>query len=294
MRSALPIVLVVLAFLAMDSVYQVQESQVAVRFQLGRIVETDIQPGFHVKLPLLQNVLKFDRRVLSLDGQPERYLTSEKKDVNVDFFVKWRIEDVRRYYQATGGNEINAQTRLSPIVKEAIRNEFNQRTLKEVVGGERTNLAERFVEVANRGAAELGVRVVDVRIKRIDLPEDGQVIASVFERMRAERLRVANALRAEGQEQSETIRSNADRQRVVIVAEAERDAQRLRGEGDAQAAAIYARAYQSQPEFYAFWRSLETYRKGFGDGQGVLVLDKDAEFLRYFERGGALLRGDRR
>lgn len=290
MKPFIPIAAIVVLFLGMDSVYQVQESQVALRFQIGRIVQTDIQPGIHFKLPLMQNVLKFDRRILSLDGQPERYLTSEKKDVNVDFFLKWRIADVRRYYQATAGNELNAQQRLSPIVKEAIRNEFNQRTLQEVVGGERTNLAERFVEVANRGAVELGVEVVDVRIKRIDLPEDGQVIASVFERMRAERLRVANALRAEGQEQSETIRSNADRQRVVIVAEAERDAQRLRGEGDATAADTYAKAYQDSAEFYAFYRSLETYRNGFADGQGVLVLDKDAEFLRYFERGGVPLR----
>ncbi|MCK7592611.1 protease modulator HflC [Pseudomarimonas salicorniae] len=286
MKPAIPIVIIILLFLAMDSVYQVQESQVAVRFQIGRIVETEIQPGFHLKLPLVQNVLKFDRRILSLDGQPERYLTSEKKDVNVDFFVKWRIDDVRRFYQATAGNEINAQQRLSPIVKEAIRNEINQRTLKDVVGGERTNLAERFVEVANPAAESLGVKIVDIRIKRIDLPEDGQVIGSVFERMRAERLRVANELRAEGTEQSETIRSNADRQRAIIVAEAERDAQRLRGEGDAEAADTYARAYQDNVEFYAFYRSLEAYRNGFADGEGVLVLDKNAEFLRYFERGG--------
>jgi modulator of FtsH protease HflC len=285
MKPLIPVVVIAALFLGMDSVYQVQESQVAVRFQIGRIVETDIQPGIHFKLPLIQNVLKFDRRILSLYGQPERYLTSEKKDVNVDFFVKWKIADVRRYYQATAGNEINAQQRLSPIIKEAIRNEINQRTLKDVVGGERTNLAERFVEVANRAAESLGVVVVDVRIKRIDLPEDGQVIASVFERMRAERLRVANELRAQGTEQSETIRSNADRQRAVIVAEAERDAQRLRGEGDAQAAATYANAYQDNAEFYAFYRSLEAYRNGFADGQGVLVLDKDADFLRYFNNG---------
>ncbi|MFA5684559.1 MAG: protease modulator HflC [Lysobacteraceae bacterium] len=286
MKSLIPIAVVVLLFLGMDSVYQVQESQVAIRFQLGRIVESDIQPGIHLKLPLVQNVLKFDRRVLSLDGQPERYLTSEKKDVNVDFFVKWRIADVRRYYGATAGNEMNAMQRLSPIVKEAIRNEFNQRTLKEVVAGERTNLAERFVEVANRGAAELGVKVVDVRIKRIDLPEDGQVIGSVFERMRAERLRVANELRAEGTEQSETIRSNADRQRLVIVAEADRDSQRIRGEGDARAAEIYADAYGRHSEFYAFHRSLEAYRESFGSGQDVLILDPGADFLRYFQDAG--------
>lgn len=283
MKAFVPVIIIAVAFLGMDSVYQVQEGQVAVRFQFGRIVQSDILPGIHFKLPLAQNVLKFDRRVLSLDGQPERYLTSEKKDVNVDFFVKWRIADVRRYYGATAGSELNAAQRLSPIVKEAIRNEFNQRTLKDVVAGERTNLAERFVEVANRGAGELGVEVVDVRIKRIDLPEDGQVIGSVFERMRAERLRVANALRAEGQEQSETIRSNADRQRVVIVAEADRDSQRLRGEGDAVAAETYAQAYGQNSEFYGFYRSLEAYRNAFGSGQDVLVLDRDSEFLRYFE-----------
>lgn len=282
MKSFVPILLVLLGFLAMDSVYQVRENEVAVRFQIGRIIESEIQPGIHFKLPLIQNVLKFDRRILSLDGQPERYLTSEKKDVNVDFFVKWRIDDVRKYYQATAGNEFNARQRLSPIVMEAIRNEINQRTLKEVVGGERTNLAERFVEVANPPAVSLGVKIVDIRIKRIDLPEDGQVISSVFERMRAERLRVANMLRAEGTEQSETIRSNADRQRAVLIAEAERDAQRLRGEGDAVAAETYAKAYQKHAEFYGFYRSLEAYRNGFADGDSVLVLDKDAELLRYF------------
>jgi membrane protease subunit HflC len=282
MKTLLPIIVIVLAFLGMDSVYKVEEGQVALRFQFGRIVQSDILPGLHFKLPLVQTVSKFDRRVLSLDGQPERYLTSEKKDVNVDFFVKWRIADVRRFYGAVG-SELNATQRLSPIVKEAIRNEFNQRTLKEVVAGERTNLAERFVEVANRGAGELGVEVVDVRIKRIDLPEDGQVIASVFERMRAERKRVANALRAEGTEQSETIRSNADRQRVVIVAEADRDSQQLRGEGDAVAAETYAKAFGQEEEFYSFYRSLEAYRNAFSGGDDVLVLDKDSDFLRYFK-----------
>jgi len=280
------IVLVVLLFLGMGAVYTVEESQVAIRFQFGRVVESDILPGLHFKAPLIQNVLKFDRRVLNLDSQPERYLTSEKKDVNVDFFAKWRIKNVRAFYQATGGNEINALQRLNPIVQESIRNEFNQRTLADVVSGERTNLAARFVEVSNRATESLGVEIVDVRIKRIDLPEDGQVIGSVFERMRAERLRVANELRAEGQEISETIRSNADRQRVVLVAEAERDAQRLRGEGDAQATAIFAAAYGRDPEFYAFQRSLDAYRNAFSDGQGVLVLDKNSEFLRYFENAG--------
>ena len=287
MKTFLPIILIALVFLGMDSVYQVQEKDVALRFQFGRIVESDIKPGIHFKLPLVQNVLRFDRRILGLDGEPERYLTSEKKDVNVDFFVKWRISDVRKFYQATAGIEVNAMQRLSPIVKEAIRNEFNQRRLKEVVAGERSNLAEQFVLVANKAAESLGVEVVDVRIKRIDLPEDGLVIGSVFDRMRAERLRVANELRAEGVEQSETIRSNADRQRAVIIAEAERDAQLMRGEGDAQAAEVYAEAYNQHTEFYAFYRSLEAYRSSFSDGQGVLVLDKNSDFLRYFENASA-------
>lgn len=286
MRALLPILLILVAFLSMDSVYQIKESEVGLRFQFGRIVESDIKPGIHFKLPLVQNIMKFDRRILGLDGEPERYLTSEKKDVNVDFFVKWRIADVRKFYQATAGIEVNAMQRMSPIVKEAIRNEINQRPLKDVVAGERNNLAEQFVTVANRAADSLGVLIVDVRIKRIDLPEDSLVIGSVFDRMRAERLRVANELRAEGVEQSETIRSNADRQRAVIVAEAERDAQRLRGEGDATAAEIYAAAFENRAEFYAFHRSLEAYRNSFRDGQGVLVLDKNSDFLKYFEQSG--------
>ncbi len=285
MRPIIVIVAVLAVLLGMGSVYQVRENQVGIRFQFGRVVESDIQPGIHFKLPLVQSVLVFDRRILTLDAQPERYLTSEKKDVNVDFFVKWRIRDVRRYYQGTAGNELAALQRLRPIVTEAIRNEINQRTLQDVVAGERAYLAQRFIQVANQASESLGIEVVDVRIKRIDLPEDSTVIGSVFDRMRAERLRVANQLRAEGQEASERIRSDAERQRVVIVAEAERDAQRLRGEGDARAAEIYAAAYGRDAEFYAFYRSLEAYRRAFADGEGVMVLDRNAEFLRYFEQG---------
>lgn len=286
MRPFPIVVLALILFVGMGTFYRVNESQVAIRFQLGRVVESDIQPGLHWKLPMVQTVLKFDRRILTLDAQPERYLTFEKKDVNVDFFVKWRIADVRKYYQGTAGNELAALQRLRPIVTEAIRNEIAQRTLQEVVGGERADLAERFVQVSNQATRSLGIEVVDVRIKRIDLPEDSSVIASVFDRMRAERLKVANQLRAEGQEASETIRSEADRQRVVIVAEAERDAQRLRGDGDARAAETYAKAYGQDPEFYAFYRSLEAYRNAFADGEGVMVLRRDSDFLHYFEDAG--------
>lgn len=285
MRNIILIVLAVLILLGLGAVYQVQESQVALRLQFGRVIEEGIQPGLHFKLPVVQDVMRFDRRILTLDSRPERYLTFEKKDVNVDFFVKWRISDVRRYYQSTGGNEDNARERLRPIVTETIRNEIAQRTLQAVVAGERANLAQRFIEVSNRGAESLGVEVVDVRIKRIDLPEDSQVIESVFNRMRAERLRVANELRAEGQEVLQSITSEADRAVTVLLADAERDAQRMRGEGDARAAQIYAAAFSADAEFYSFYRSLEAYRGAFADGQGVMVLDRDAEFLRYFEDG---------
>lgn len=284
MRPSILIVVAVVALLMFGSMYRIEESHVGIRFQFGRVVETDIQPGLHFKIPLIQNVLSFDRRILSLDSQPERYLTFEKKDVNVDFFVKWRIADVRTFYTATGGIEAQALQRLRPIITEVIRNEIAQRTLQAVVSGERRDLAQRFVDVGNQRVAALGVEIVDVRIKRIDLPEDSEVIGSVFQRMRAERLRVANELRAEGREISDTIQSDADRQRAVILAEAQRDSERLRGEGDAQAAEIYAGAYGVDAEFYAFHRSLQAYREAFARGDNVLVLDRDAEFLRYFQQ----------
>jgi membrane protease subunit HflC len=284
MRPSILIAVAVVALLLFGSMYRIEESHVGIRFQFGRVVETDIQPGLHFKIPLIQNVLSFDRRILSLDSQPERYLTFEKKDVNVDFFVKWRIADVRTFYTATGGIEAQALQRLRPIITEVIRNEIAQRTLQAVVSGERRDLAQRFVDVGNQRVAALGVEIVDVRIKRIDLPEDSEVIGSVFQRMRAERLRVANELRAEGREISDTIQSDADRQRAVILAEAQRDGERLRGEGDAQAAEIYAGAYGVDAEFYAFHRSLQAYREAFARGDNVLVLDRDAEFLRYFQQ----------
>ena len=286
MRNLGIVALIVVALLLVNSVYIVNEAQVGVQFQFGRIVRTDIPPGLHLKLPFVQQVRTFDRRILTLDAEPERYLTGEKKDVSVDFFAKWRIDDVRRFYTATGGDEMTALARLNPIIREALRNEVNQRTLQQVVAAARTDLTARLVEVSNEAADTLGIEIVDVRIKQIDLPEDGNVIASVFERMRAERKRVANELRAEGEEAAETIRSTADRQVAVLLAEAERDAQRMRGEGDARATEIYADAYGQQPEFYAFLRSLDAYRDAFGEGSGVMVLDPESEFFRYFRDAG--------
>ena len=267
-----------------SSLYIVRESHVGILFQLGRIVQTDVGPGVHFKIPLIQDARIFDRRILTLDSQPERYLTSEKKDVNVDFFAKWRIIEVGKYYTTTSGDELQAMQRLNPIIKEALRNQINQRTLQETVSDARSKMTETLVRTANEGTRNLGIEVVDIRIKRIDLPEE--VSESVYNRMRAERSRVANELRSQGVEASETIRANADRERAVILAEAERDAQRTRGEGDARATDTYAQAYNRDAEFYGFYRSLESYRAAFEQGDSVLVLDPDSEFLRYFGNAG--------
>lgn len=286
MKSGFVIVLALVVLLVANSLFIVREHEFAALFRLGAITRADVQPGLHFKVPFIESVRRFDRRLLTLDAQPERYLTSEKKDVSVDFFVRWRIADVSRFYQATGGNEENALARLNPIVKEAVRNEFNQRTLQEVVADIRTNLTDTLIAKSDESAGQLGIRIVDLRIKRIELPEDSEVIDSVFRRMREERRRVANELRAEGGEAAERVRADADRQRNVIMAEAERDAQRLRGEGDARAAETYAAAYGADAEFYGFHRSLQAYRAAFATGTDVLVLDPRSEFFRYFGESG--------
>jgi membrane protease subunit HflC len=273
--------------LAFGSVFVVNESQTAIVLNLGKIVRSDLKPGLHFKLPMVEEVRRFDRRILSLDDAPERYLTAEKKDVEVDFFVKWRIVDVTTFYRAaSGGDEGAAKARLTPIVKNALRNEINQLALKAVVSSGRSNLTGRLLKHINEGAATLGIEVLDVRIKRINLPQDSDILDSVFNRMRAERTRVANALRAEGQQAAEGIRAEADRQRQVLIADAEREAQLQRGQGDARAAEVGAAAYGQDAEFYAFYRSLEAYRQSLGDGKSVMVLDPDSEFLRYFGKDG--------
>lgn len=269
------------------STYIVNEGQVGVLFQFGRIVRTDIPPGLHFKLPLAQTTALFDRRLYTLDAKPERYLTQEKKDVSVDYFAKWRIKDVNRYYTATLGDATAAEQRLTPIVVEALRNTVNQHGLQDLVAIERDNLGGNLLVLVNKASlSSLGIEVLDIRIKRIDLPEENNVLGTVYERMRAERLRVANQLRAEGDEASSKIRAEADRERQVIAADAERDAQVLRGQGDAVAAATAAEAYGQDPEFYSFYRSLETYRKSFSSGHDVLVLDPDSELMRYFQDAG--------
>jgi membrane protease subunit HflC len=282
MKTAAWIPLVVAALLALfGSVYVVNEGHVGIVLNLGKVVRSDVGPGLHFKWPLVETARVYDRRLQVLDAEPERYLTSEKKDVSVDFFAIGRIEDVRTFYRATGGDESIAVARLAPIIKDSLRNEINSRTLQAVVSGDRNEVIARQLGAINRGAATLGVKIVDIRIKRIDLPTGGEVIEQVYRRMRAQRQQVASKLRAEGEELSQKIRSEADRQQAVIAAEAERDAQKLRGEGDAEAARIYAAAYGRDPAFFAFHRSLEAYRKAFANGNSAIVLDRNDPFLQY-------------
>lgn len=275
------VIAALLVLLGLNSMFVVTEGQNALLLQFGRILRTDYQPGLHFKLPLVQQVMRFDNRILSLDAPPERYFTSEKKSVNVDFYVKWRIVDNAMYYRATGGDQLQAEQRLTPVIKDALRFEFNARTLQELISGGRKDITERVRQQTDVSARKnLGIAVVDVRIKRIDLPDE--VSESVYKRMRAERLQLANELRYTGQEAAAKIQADADRQAQVLKADANRDAAKVRGDGDAQAAAIYAQAYSQNPEFFAFYRSMAAYRKSFEDGKGVLVLKPDSEFLRYF------------
>ena len=280
-KTASAVLAVLLVLLGLNSMFVVSEGQNALLLQFGRIVRTDYKPGLHFKIPVAQQVMHFDNRILSLDAQPERYFTSEKKSVNVDFYVKWRIADNAMYYRATGGDQLQAAQRLTPIVKDALRFEFNARTLQDLIAGGRTDITDRVRNLTDASSRKnLGIAVVDVRIKRIDLPDE--VSESVYKRMRAERLQLANELRFTGQEAGEKIQADADRQGQVLRANAVRDAATIRGEGDAQAAAIYAAAYSQDADFFAFYRSMAAYRKSFEDGQGVLVLKPDSQFLQYF------------
>ncbi|MFT4256604.1 MAG: protease modulator HflC [Pseudoxanthomonas sp.] len=284
MKSSLIVAVAAAVLLGLlGSVYVVREDQTALVLNLGRVVRADVKPGLHFKWPLLETAKVFDRRFKVLETQPERYLTSERKDVIIDFFAIGYISDVRAFYRATGGFEDTAEARLAPIITDSLRNEINARTLQQLVSGDRNEIVAAQLKGINEGAATLGVQIVDLRLKQIDLPTDSQVITDVYDRMRAQRKQVASKLRAEGEEQARTIRAEADRDQSVLVAEAERDAQKLRGEGDAEAARIYAQATAADPGFYAFYRSLEAYRAAFADGNGVIVLDRNDPFLQYLK-----------
>jgi len=254
-------------------------------FRLGEVVEVRKAPGLYFKIPLLDNVRYFDVRILTIDtAEPERFLTSEKKNVLVDLFVKWRITDVKQYYVSVQGNEGLAQTRLLQTINDGLRAEFGNRTVHDVVSGERDKIMDLMRDRANEDAKTIGVEVLDVRLKRVDLPQE--VSVDVYRRMEAERKRVANELRSTGAAESERIRAEADKQREVIVAQAYREAQRVKGEGDAKSTAIYARAYEQNAEFYAFYRSLEAYKASFRGRNDVLVLEPNSEFFKYLRSSG--------
>ncbi len=283
--SLLSGIAVVLVLVASSAIYIVDEREQAILFQLGEVIDVKTEPGLYFKLPIAQNVRYFDRRILTMDTEePERFITSEKKNVLVDLFVKWRIVDVKQYYISVRGDETLARTRLSQTVNSSMRDEFGNRTVHDVVSGERDRIMEIMRQKANVDAQKIGVEVVDVRLKRVDLPQE--VSESVYRRMEAERKRVANELRSTGAAEAEKIRADADRQREVILAEAYRDAQKIMGDGDAQAAATYASTFEKSPEFYSFYRSMEAYKQSFKNKGDMLVLEPSSEFFRYLNSAG--------
>lgn len=274
------IVAVLLMLLAANSLYIVKQTERAVLLRFGEVVNVDVPVGLHVKIPWVHAVRKFDGRIITLDAPPERFLTIEKKPLDVDFFAKWRIKDTATFYTSTNGDELRTGALLAQRVKTGLRNQFGERTMHEVVSGERdllmTELADNLNKIANK---EFGVEVVDVRVKRIDLPD--RVSESVFARMKSEREREAREHRSTGKEQAEVIRAAADREKTILEANAYRDAEKLRGEGDAGAASIYAQAYGKDPEFYAFVRSLTAYRDSFSNRTDMLVIDPNSDFFKY-------------
>ncbi|MGV7234914.1 MAG: protease modulator HflC [Nitrosomonadaceae bacterium] len=279
-------IIVVLFFLISSSLYIVDQRQRAIVFQLGEVVSVKTSPGLYFKIPMVQNVRFFDSRILTMDAEePDRFITSEKKNVLVDLFVKWRIVDVKQYYISVRGDEALARVRLAQTVNSSLRDEFGNRTVHEVVSGQRDKIMEIMRQKADADARNIGVEVVDVRLKRVDLPKE--VSESVYRRMEAERKRVANELRSTGFADSEKIRSNADRQREVIMAKAYRDAQKTKGEGDAKATKIYAEAFQKNPEFYSFYRSLEAYKQSFQNKSDMMVLEPNSEFFKYLKNSGS-------
>jgi membrane protease subunit HflC len=269
-----------------SSVFTVDQREFALVKRLGEVVAIEKSPGLYLKAPFVDNVVYFDNRILTLNWEePDRFITSEKKNVLVDSFVKWRIIDPQKYYVSVKGDEVQAERRLSQTVNDGLRAEFGKRTIHDVVSGERGQIMEILRQRADRDSRQIGIQVLDVRIKRVDLPEN--VSNSVYDRMEAERKGVANQLRSEGSAAAEKIRADADRQREVIVAEAFKEAQRVKGQGDASAAEIYSASYGKNPEFYAFYRSLEAYRNSFKSKSDVMVLEPSSDFLKYMRSSGA-------
>ena len=280
----LMVAVVALLILSM-SVYTVDQRKAAIKFQLGEVVSMETQPGLYFMVPILQNVRLYDTRIQTYDSKDaERFLTSENKNVLVDSFVKWRVIDVRQYYVSVRGDPVAAEARISQTVNDALRAEFAKRTVHDVVSGERQKIMDTVADKVDKDVKNIGVEVVDVRLKRVDLVPE--ISSDVYRRMESERKRVANELRSTGSAEGEKIKADADRQKQVIVAEAYRDAQRIKGEGDAQAARIYAEAYGRNPEFYSFYRSLEAYRASLRNKSDVMVLEPNSDFFKYLKSPG--------
>lgn len=269
-----------LLMLAYMSIFYVNQHEKAIVFRLGEMVESDFQPGLHFKTPIINKVSTFDARVLTLDAKSERFLTSEKKNVIVDSFAKWQIGDVGLFYTTVGGDEYQANLRLDQIMKDALRSEFGVRTIKQLISEDRSELRRTLLDKLSPMASKFGIKLVDIRIKRIDLPQE--VSSSVYQRMRAERERVAREFRSQGSESAEQISAEADKQKQVMLANAHRDGENIRGRGDAQSADIYAKSFGRNPEFYAFYRSLQAYQVAFEKTQDTLVLKPDSDFFKYF------------
>jgi len=279
-------VLVALVVLISQSIFVVKETQRAVKLEFGAVVESDVEPGLHFKIPVVNSVTKFDARILTLDAAPQSYLTSEKKALTVDSFVKWRVSDVEKYYTTTGGDEERLRRLLIQRVDAGLRNEFGSRTVNEVVSGERDELMDKLTLQLNSIAlGELGVEVIDLRVKKIDLPPE--VSESVYNRMRTERERLAKELRAQGNEVAEKIRATADKEKTIILADAYRQAEEIKGNGDAIATATYANAYSKDPEFYDFTRSLKAYQSTFGSKSDILLINPDSDFFKYLDNSKA-------
>lgn len=274
--------LLFLIFLINASVYTVGEAEKAIKFQLGEILDTNSTAGLHFKIPLINNVKIFNARLMTLESKPERFLTSEKKNVIVDYFAKWKIKDVARFYTSVQGDVSAANIQLGQIVQSAMKDEFSKRTIRDVVSSERGQIRDILIVAANPAAEKMGIDIVDVRIMRVELPSE--VSSSVFRRMESERARVARDFRSRGAEMAERIRADADRQREVILGNAYRDAELKRGEGDATAAEIYAQAYGKDKNFFAFSRSLTAYRQAFNDEGDTIVLEPDSEFFQFFKQ----------
>jgi membrane protease subunit HflC len=276
---------VLLGLLLSSAAFTVRETELAIKFQIGEIVRADYKPGLHFMIPLVNNVRKFDKRIVTRNYPSEQLLTSEGKILRIDFYVKWRINDVGTFYRATGGDEDIAAVRLGEIVKDGLKGLIAQRTIQQVVAAQRVEFIGEILRIAGANTRELGIQLVDVRVKKIDLPEE--VSDSVYNRMRQDFARQAAQLRAEGSETSERLKSEADRQRTEILATAYRDAEVVRGEGDAAAAEIYAKAYGRNSEFYGFYRSLQAYRNSLGQDTDVLVISPDSEFFKYLNKPGS-------